>query len=131
MGTVDRLSNCLSTRRQLQAPVPALSGHEAALDAMASEGVVVLEDGQAAFFHASFFDYAFARMFASREEDLVDWLKQDCQDLFRRSQTRQILEFLRNHDPEVYLETLSRLLADESVRFHLKRLALDWLWAAS
>ena len=78
--------------------MPALSGHEAALDAMASEGVVVLEDGQAAFFHASFFDYAFARMFASREEDLVDWLKQDCQDLFRRSQTRQILEFLRDHD---------------------------------
>ena len=127
VGTVDRLSNCLSTRRQLQAPLRALSNHEAALDAMASEGVVVLEDGQAAFFHALFFDYAFARMFASREEDLVDWLKQDCQDLFRRSQTRQILEFLRDHDLEVYLETLSRLLADESVRFHLKRLALDWL----
>ena len=52
VGTVDRISNRLSARRQLQAPVRALSGHEAALDAMASEGVVVLEDGQAAFFHA-------------------------------------------------------------------------------
>ena len=94
---------------------------------MASEGVAALEGSQATFFHASFFDYAFARGFIGRGEELVAWLKADGQDLFRRSQTRQVLEFLRDDDPEIYLETLSRLLADKSVRFHLKRLALDWL----
>ena len=124
---VDRLSDLLSARRQLQAPRLALAGHEAALDAMASEGVVVIEGSQAAFSHASFFDYAFARGFIGRGEELVGWLQTDGQDLFRRSQTRQVLEFLRDDGPKVYLETLSHLLADESVRFHLKRLALDWL----
>ena len=95
---------------------------------MASEGVVVRDGDRFAFFHASFFDYAFARGFIGRGDHLVDWLKESDQDLFRRSQTRQVLEFLRDDESgEVYLETLTRFLGDDSVRFHLKRLALDWL----
>ena len=127
-AAVARISDVLSTRRQLQAPLLALTGHEAALDAMASEGVVVRDGDRFAFFHASFFDYAFARGFIGRGDHLVDWLKESDQDLFRRSQTRQVLEFLRDDESgEVYLETLTRFLGDDSVRFHLKRLALDWL----
>ena len=125
---VARVADVLSRRRQLQAPRLALTGHEAALAAMASEGVVVLDGDRVAFFHASFFDYAFACGFIGRDEDLVDWLKANGQDLFRRSQVRQVLEFLRADDPdEIYLDTLTRLLGDNAVRFHLKRLALDWL----
>ena len=127
-AAVARISDVLSTRRRLQAPLLALTGHEAALDAMASEGVVVRDGDRFAFFHASFFDYAFARGFIGRGDHLVDWLKESDQDLFRRSQTRQVLEFLRDDESgEVYLETLTRFLGDDSVRFHLKRLALDWL----
>ena len=40
-------------------------GDESALEAMASEGVVVFSDARVSFFHASFFDYAFARGFVS------------------------------------------------------------------
>ena len=129
-AAVARISDVLSTRRRLQAPLLALTGHEAALDAMASEGVVVRDRDRFAFFHASFFDYAFARGFIGRGDHLVDWLNESDQDLFRRSQTRQVLEFLRDDESgsgEVYLETLTRFLGDDSVRFHLKRLALDWL----
>ena len=127
-AAVARISDVLSTRRRLQAPLLALTGHEAALDAMASEGVVVRDGDRFAFFHASFFDYAFARGFIGRGDHLVDWLRESDQDLFRRSQTRQVIEFLRGNEPdEAYLEVLVRLLGDNSVRFHLKRLALDWL----
>lgn len=127
-AAVERLSVVLSDRRQLQATRTLLTGHEAALDAMASEGVVVRDGDRVAFFHASFFDYAFGRGFIGRDEDLVNWLKKTGQDLFRRSQTRQVLEFLRADDSdEIYLDTLTRLLGDNSVRFHLKRLVLDWL----
>ena len=120
-SATERLSAVLSDRRQLQAPRMVLTGHEAALETMASEGVVVLEESRVSFFHASFFDFAFARGFIGSGRDLVDWLKADGQDLFRRSQVRQILEFLRDGDFEVYLSTLRRLLGDQSVRFHLKR----------
>ena len=123
----DRLSTALSDRRQLQLPKAALFGHESALDAMASEGVVIVDGSRVSFFHASFFDDAFARGFVSRGEDLGDWLQTAGQDLFRRSQVRQVLEYLRDDDQERYLRTLSRLLRDESVRFHLKRFTLDWL----
>ena len=126
-GAVERLSVLLSERRQLQVVRIGLTGHESALEAMASEGVVVFDDSRVSFFHASFFDYAFARGFVSRGRSLVDWLTADDQDLFRRSQVRQVLEFLREDDASVYSKTLSRLLRDDSIRFHLKRLALDWL----
>lgn len=127
VAAAERLSVVLSDRRRLEAPRLTLTGHEAALDAMASEAVVVRDGLRVSFFHATFFDYAFALGFVSRDRALVDWLKETGQDLFRRSQVRQVLEFLREVDPDVYLETLSRLLGDRSVRFHLKRLALDWL----
>ena len=123
----EALSGGLSARRQLEMPKSALVGHEAALDAMASEGVVVTDGSEVSFFHASFFDNAFSRGFVSRGEDLVEWLKAAGQELFRRSQVRQVLEYLRDDDPEPYLRTLSRLLGDESVRFHLKRFTLEWL----
>ena len=123
----ERLATALSDRRQLQVLKAALFGHEAALDAMASEGVVVVDGSRVSFFHASFFDDVFARGFVSRGEDLVDWLKAAGQGLFRRSQVRQVLEYLRDDDPDPYLRTLSRLLGDESVRFHLKRFTLEWL----
>ncbi len=126
---VERLSKILSDRRELRASRIALSGHDAALEAMASEGVVALNGSKVSFFHASFFDYAFARGFISRDGDLVDWLAATDQELFRRSQVRQIIEFLRDDAFDIYLSTLSRLLGDNSIRLHLKKLTLDWLGA--
>ena len=61
-----------------------------------------MSDARVSFFHASFFDYAFARGFVSRGQNLVDWLATDGQDLFRRSQVRQVLEFLREDGANVY-----------------------------
>ena len=128
---VERLSEILSDRRELRASRRALTGHDAALEAMASEGVVALNGSKVSFFHASFFDYAFARGFISRDGDLADWLAATDQELFRRSQVRQIIEFLREDAFDDCLSTLERLLGDESVRFHIKKLILHWLGALS
>ena len=76
------------------------------------------------FFHESFFDYCFGRTFfaAEYDRDLVEWLAQDQQALFRRSQVRQVLAFLRreSHNRGRYLRTLAALLADPRIRFHIK-----------
>ena len=66
-----------------------------ALNALASEGVVYVQNDAVGFFHESFFDYAFARAFVRSGGDLVQWLLDDEQHLFRRSQVRQVLQFLR------------------------------------
>ena len=126
-SAVKSLGDTLSERRQLQAPKIALDEHATALDAMASEGTVVVDGATVSFFHATFFDYAFARGFVGSQQDLVDWLLDDSQELFRRSQVRQVLEFLREGDVAAYLDILDRLLNNGKIRFHLKRLAIDWL----
>ena len=99
------------------------------MEALASEGVVSTQGGSVSFFHESFFDYAFARTFLRAGSDLVDWLVDDEQALFRRSQVRQVLAFLRDRegpDSQRYLRTVERLLDDNKVRFHIKKLVLDW-----
>ena len=128
--TISALCDALSDREALSAPDFVLDGHGEALEALASEGVVSKQGGRVSFFHESFFDYAFARTFLRAGSDLVDWLVDDEQALFRRSQVRQVLSFLRDREgPESqrYHRTVERLLDHGKVRFHIKRLVLDWL----
>ncbi len=130
-AAVGRLCNELSERETLAAPALVLDEYAGALDVLASEGVTSVDDGRVRFFHESFFDYAFARAFVRSNRDLAQWLLDDDQHLFRRSQVRQVLQFLRGHEPNRarYLRTLAGLLGHEEIRFHIKKLVLDWLGA--
>ena len=125
------LCDVMSERESLVAPDYALDEWLEAIEAMASEAVVQVQDGDVRFFHESFFDYSFARTFLRTNSDLVRWLESDQQHLFRRSQVRQVLTFLRDREPNRsrYLRTLSGLLGHAGIRFHIKKLVLDWLHA--
>ena len=96
---------------------------------MASQNVIVLDGDTVRFFHESFFDYCCARLFAEEERTLLDFLLSDGseQHLFRRAQVRQILEFQRDNNFPAYLRDLGALLTDNRIRYHLKKMALDWL----
>ena len=126
---VAELCDGLSERESLVAPVYVMDAHHDALDAMASESVVYIESSSIRFFHESFFDYAFARTFLRRNLDLISWLRECQQGFFRRSQVRQILTYLRGMgaDQSLYLTILDRLFSLEEIRFHIKKLTLDWL----
>ncbi len=130
LPAISTLCDALSDRESLSAPDYVLAAHGEALEALGSEGVVSVQGGRLSFFHESFFDYAFAVTFLGADKSLVDWLVLDEQPLFRRSQVRQVLAFLRARegaDSERYLGTVERLLDDDRVRFHIKKLVLDWL----
>ena len=129
--TIAALCDVMSERESLVSPDYALDEWLEAMEAMASESVVQVQDGDVRFFHESFFDYSFARSFLRTNSDLVRWLESDQQHLFRRSQVRQVLTFLRDResDRSRYLRTLSALLGHEGIRFHIKKLVLDWLRA--
>ena len=133
-GDLDVLTNAvgclceeLSEREQLVAPRYVLNSK--VLSILASEGIVFVQDHSIRFFHESFFDYAFARAFVRANEDLVQWLLDGEQHLFRRSQVRQVLEFLRGHESDWprYRQTLRGVLSHPKIRFHIKKLVLDWL----
>ncbi|MYA49667.1 MAG: ATP-binding protein [Chloroflexi bacterium] len=126
---VDVLCDAMSQRETLVAPLYVMDEYREARTAMASEAVIYAQDDYIRFFHEAFFDYAFARGFLRANSDLVGWLVSDKQHLFRRSQVRQVLAFLRGREQDRarYLQTLKDLLAHEGIRFHIKKLVLDWL----
>lgn len=124
---IDKLANWLSANRQLSAPRFVLDEFAADAAAMASEHVLVVAEGRYRFFHEFFFDYAFARRFAAGTRTLVDLLLSGEQHLFRRAQARQVLSYLRSQDHQRYLNELEQLLGDPRIRFHVKRLILQWL----
>ena len=130
-AAVGRLCDELSEQETLVAPSYVLDDYGEALGVLASEGVVYVQDDSVRLFHESFFDYAFARAFVRSNKDLVQWLLDDEQHLFRRSQVRQVLEFLRNRESDRgrYLKTLRDLLSHPEVRFHIKKLVIEWLGA--
>ena len=78
----------MSERESLVAPVYVMDDYREAMEVMASEAVLYIEDGFVRFFHEAFFDYSFARTFLRTNSDLLQWLISDEQHLFRRSQVQ-------------------------------------------
>lgn len=124
---LSELANWMSDRQRLDAPRDVLSKFSTAADILASEGLIIQSKGKVNFFHESFFDYIYARSFATRDQSLIDLLHSTEQHLFRRTQVRQILETLRQSDFSRYARELSSVLSDESVRFHIKIAVAKWV----
>jgi hypothetical protein len=111
----------MNNHEVLTAPAALLdrvaTGEVAALE---SEAVLVRDDGRIAFFHESYFDYLFARAFAGTNQDLHAFLADSGQHLFRRAQTRQVLEHLAATDRPRFRAVVARLLTSDQIRAHIK-----------
>jgi len=125
---IETLSEWLSNNQQLSAPPEVLDAYLGDAELLISETFCTKSEGRFRFFHESFFDYEFARTLVRRQKNLLTWLGQDEQHLFRRAQVRQVLAYLRMTSTARYLAELEALLsADERIRFHLKRFIMQWL----
>jgi hypothetical protein len=116
----------MSEQRELTARISVLDADNLTTDAdvLASEHVLVQVRRRYAFFHASFFDYAFARLWLDRDQSLVDFLLADEQKLFRHAQVRQILLHIRDDKPERFTREAEAVLAHPKIRFHIKAVVL-------
>lgn len=123
---VSRIANAASDRQVLSVPLEILDDGDLIEDAnvLVSEHVLARDGGRIAFFHESFFDYAFARQWVSRSESLVDFLLRDEQELFRRAQVRQILQHLNEREPDRFRAEAEAVLTADDVRFHIKETVL-------
>lgn len=116
------------TKRQiLTAPRSVLDNFPRAVEILASEGLIIVSKQQLYFFHESFFDHVYARNFVNGDQSIVEMLTETEQYLFRRTQVRQILESLRQHDRLRYLNELSSVLHCSTIRFHIKVAICQWL----
>jgi hypothetical protein len=124
---VDTLCDFMSDRQILSAPKDVVADYrQDALD-MVSEHVLVEDGKRYAFFHETFFDYAFARRFVARGHNLRSLLLDNEQHLFRRAQVRQILLHERENDWQQYLADLKFLVSSNDVRFHIKQVVFALL----
>ncbi len=112
----------------LAVPVTVLdAANRRQVRALESESVLVRDETRYAFFHESYFDFLFARSFVTRGNDLRSFLLSDGQALFRRAQTRQVLEHLLATDQPAFCRAVVDLLQDDQIRSHIKALVVNLL----
>lgn len=123
---LDRLCKKMTERQTLFAPEACvLDDYERTVRAMESENVLLLDRGRVGFFHEGFFDYVFARRFTAQGKDLILYLKDEEQGLFKRAPLRQILLHTHALEHIEFVRELRRVVLDPSIRFHLRRCALE------
>ncbi len=122
---LQKLCDAMNDRQMLSVPRGLLPSGDADLERLVSAHVLVRQGLRIGFFHEGFFDYVFARRFCELGEPLLHLLRSSAeQDLFRRSQVRQILIYRRDEDFESYLSDLRDCLGVDDVRFHIKKLMI-------
>lgn len=126
MEVITTVTTAISDRQQLSVSDTVLDQGDLARDgdAFISEHVLVRDGNRIAFFHEAFFDYAFARQWATKSQTLLGFLTASEQELFRRAQVRQVLHHLRERDTTRYLAELRPVLESPDVRFHIKEAVL-------
>ncbi|PXY23466.1 hypothetical protein BAY59_27745 [Prauserella coralliicola] len=123
---IARVANAASERQTLSVPIEILDQDDLIEDGnvLISEHVLARDGDRVAFFHESFFDYAFARQWVSGSDSLVAFLRSGEQELFRRAQIRQILQNLREREDERFIDETEAVLTSPDVRFHIKATVL-------
>ena len=124
---IDAVCDSMNARQSLSAPVDAVDRWRQPVGALLSEVVLIKQDRRIRFFHEGFFDFAFAKRFSVRGASLVEFLRSTDQGLFHRSQTRQILNYRRLSDHDLFERDLREMLSARDIRFHLKSVVLAWL----
>jgi hypothetical protein len=127
---MDSLCDDLNATQSLTAKNRFYGGpYEREVKAMISLNVLVGDDKTIQFFHEGFFDYVFARRFVDRGHKLRELLTApgEQQHLFRRSQVRQVLSYLRENDRAAYLAELAFVMDDGGVREHITGAVFDWM----
>lgn len=129
MEAIRTLADEMTRTQQLSVPREKLDAIDPAyLDQMSSEGVLTFDGRRYGFGHESFFDYCFARTFSTQQQTtLIELLASDEQHLFRRSQVRQVLTYMRDTDRARYLREVNTILTDTRIRAHIKDLAFALL----
>lgn len=118
----------MSDKELLVAPATVLDAVEPGhVQALVSEAVLASDGSTYAFFHETYFDYLFARSFVGAGRDLHDFLASSGQVLFRRAQTRQVLEHLAATGRPAFRRTIVALLSSQQIRYHLKAVVAEVL----
>src|SRR5574344_2185378 len=93
---------------------------------LSTNGIINIDDEIIQFFHQSFFDYVYARMFIESGKSLTSELNKAHQGLFIRQRVKQILTYEREVDEVAYAGHLKDIFYSNgnNYRYHIKMLVL-------
>lgn len=127
---IDGFVGYANSRQTLSVPVEHLDSLPPQyLEALLSEGVMLKDEQRIRFRHESFFDYSYCRRLYTKGIDVVAEWENDEQHLFRRSQVRQWLTYVRAREASAYLNCVQRILASQTIRPHIKTHVLQVVMA--
>lgn len=95
------------------------------VDSLVSAGLLIEDGSGISFFHERFMDHVFARSFVDAGESLREFLLGSGQALFRRGQTRQVLQRLIDLQPRRFFDVALDLLEDGAIRTHIKQVVIE------
>lgn len=116
-------------KENLCAPVSLFSSFYDEIKYLKSENLIVEQENDIQFFHQSFYDYTYARYFVENEGgNILDYIN-NCahQGLFIRSKIKQVISYLRDYNPNLYINQIKGILLSESIRYHLKLMIIETL----
>lgn len=99
-----------------------LTKHIKEVDYLLSHNILVRNLGNLSFFHQSFYEYYLARWFVSSDINLIEYIFEEDQSLYVRSQVKTVIEYLRESNHQKYISLYGEVLTDEKIRFHIKYL---------
>ncbi|WP_143063689.1 hypothetical protein [Streptomyces sp. Ag109_O5-10] len=129
-GITGSLVAWMSRNETLTAPTGSLEDYaQAHVGVLESAGVLVRSSlDRIGFFHETYFDFLFARAFIASGGDVHGFLAESGQHLFRRAQTRQLLEYLLADDNRrQFHRVVIQLLTSQDIRPHLRDVVLTVL----
>lgn len=96
---------------------PYLSEYLDVIKDLLSDSILVDNQGAISFYHASLYDFCFARYFILEGKDLVVYVLESDQGFFIRPQLKMILDYLRDLDSNKYIYYIRTLLGGKMLDF--------------
>ena len=96
-----------------------------------SQGVIIELNNRIGFFHQSFYDFVYAKNFINNGGDVLEYINSDGQSIKVRASLKIILAYLRDCDLNRYIDTIKKIITDDSNRFHIQYLVYSILGSES
>jgi len=124
-----QLADCIEERKEnLSIPVVCFNSHYKEIQYLKSENLVTEGNSNLQFFHQSFYDYVYARFFVEKKGGYIyEFLEKEHQGLFIRSKTKQVISYLRDFNPQLYINQLKTIIFADNIRYHIKLMIVEML----
>lgn len=129
INSLQMMSKKLLEARSLFLPRLQFSGSEEMFHILCSEGVLVRDPlrDRVAFSHQTLLDYLIVRYYVSESKSLLEFILDHPQLPFVRPAIRSFLFYLHSIDDRDFSREALRILKDERVAYHIKRLIVESL----